>query len=158
MRHLIFALLLSLAAPVTASAACTWTSTTTTLSPGYAGGRSVKAVCDAGTETIATGLANATDGIALADLGSYSVTAESVVGQTHTGGKLVAHYYDDVAGAWSPVTDGSFDVPLSASAQLRQSALGFAVRTHRKGTRFALIPVGVTISSGNLTIYINGSP
>lgn len=147
-----------LAMPGLASAACTWTATTTSLTPGYAGGRSVKAVCTTGSETIATALANATDGLSLPDLRSFSVTAESAVGQTHTAGRLVAYYYDDVAAAWSPITDGRYDAPLSVTAQLRQSALGFAVDTHRKGTRIALIPVGVTLSAGNLTIYINGSP
>jgi hypothetical protein len=155
---LLSTLLLLALAPAPAAATCTWTATTTALTPGLAGGRSVKAVCTTGTETIASALANATDALALPGLASFSVTVEAVAGQTLTGGKLAAFYYDDVAAAWSPLLDGTLDATLSATASLRQSFLGFRVTGNRKGTRFALIPSGVTISSGNLTIYINGSP
>jgi hypothetical protein len=143
----LLALVLLLSAPA-ALATCTWSST---------GNSSAKIVCTSGNEsapTLATeGLSLTAGGIALKGLG---LTAEADTGQTFTAtpsGTLQAYLYDDVAAAWVRVPD--LDVSVTATSLRRQGWQGFTVLAARG--RIAFVPVSVTLSSGGITLYLNGS-
>ncbi len=50
------------------------------------------------------------------------------------------------------------DVSITVSALKRQAFTGFELFAGPPGSRIAFVPFGVTVSSGGLTVYLNGDP
>lgn len=120
-------------------------------------GLSAKVVCDSGTGAAPT---TAADGMALAftgkPLAAVSLTAEADASQTLSGGgTLQAYVYDPQAAAWARCPD--CDVAVAVSAVRRQAFSAFDVKVGLPGARVAWIPAGVTVSSGGVTVYLNGA-
>lgn len=145
-----------------------WATCSTAVVPGAT--RSVIVTCTTGTETCAS-LASATDGMLLGPsitegnvvgpVAGFSVQAEAAAGQTLASGSLLVCERDDISGRWRPMPD---TCSLSATAARDHSPCtggGFTVISPRG--RIALVPSGVTVSSGSVTIRLlatgpNGYP
>ena len=139
-RSLVAVLCLALSLP--AAAACVWSTT---------GSTARKVVCDSGTEAAPTLI---TEGITLNTVASIGVVAEAAVGQTFTAapaGTLRIYIWDEFVGAWARCMDCGEPV-ITAASERRQAFASFTIG-ERRG-RFALVPNGVTLSAGTLTIYL----
>ncbi len=145
------ALLLS---PLGARATCTTASV-----PGSP--RSVVVTCTTGTETCAS-LATATDGMLLGPsitegnqvgpVAGFSVQAEAAASQTLAGGSLLVCVRDDISGRWRAIPDTCSLSAVAARDHAPCTGDGFQVYAPRG--RIGLVPSGVTVSSGNVTIRL----
>ena len=89
-------------------------------------------------------------------LSAVGLTAEADASQTLSGGgTLQAYVYDPQAAAWARCPD--CDLALSLASVRRQSFPAFDVKVGLPGARVAWIPAGVTVSSGGVTVYLNGA-
>jgi hypothetical protein len=140
----LFAVLAALAA-FPAYASCTWTSP---------GPHTAKVVCTTGNESAPT---LATEGMPLINVSAVAVIAAADSGQTLSGaGTLRVYLYDPGVGAWVRCLDcGEPAVSLSS---VRYQAFAPFQALVKRGGRIALVPVGVTVSSGGVTIYLTGEP
>jgi hypothetical protein len=124
--------------------ACVWSATTTW---------SAKVVCDSGTEAAPTLI---TEGISLVNLRSLSISMVADSGQTFTAapaGMLWFYVWDDVAEMWIHSTD--FDRRVTNASERTQGFTGLSIIGPRGG-RVAVRPVGISLSSGKVTVYLNG--
>lgn len=130
--------------------ATTWTAT---------GSRSVKAVCTTGTEAAPT---LATEGMQLDSVDGFTLYLAADAGQTITGGtSLKCYLRNRIDGVWARFAD--WDVSLGAGNFTVQETT-FAGPSAGKGwpiidraDRLAFVPSGVTVSSGNVTLFHNAS-
>src|SRR5512146_325831 len=145
-----------------------WATCSTASVPGAP--RSVVVICTTGTETCAS-LASATDGMLLGPsitegnivgpVAGFTVQTEADTGQTLAGGSLLICVRDDISGRWRLMPDVC---ALAAAATRDHSPCaggGFSVTSPRG--RIALVPSGVTVSSGSVTVRMlatgaNGYP
>jgi hypothetical protein len=128
-----------------AYATCTWSSP---------GPHTAKVVCTTGNESAPT---LATEGMPLINVSAVAVVAAADSGQTLSGaGALHVYVYDPGVGAWARCQDcGEPAVTLSS---VRYQAFAPFQALVKRGGRIALVPVGVTVSSGGVTIYLTGEP
>jgi hypothetical protein len=136
------AALLALALAVPSYATETW-------AKGARGAFSAVATCTTGTGTEAAPTTSTSAGLSLAGIHGFTVHIETS-GTMTAGGKLLAYLFNPETGNWTPVSDGSLDLTVSAVAS--QSFSGFAV--YGGGGRIAYVPSGVGVASH---IYIVGS-
>lgn len=139
-----FVILASLAVATPSYSACVWSATSTW---------SAKVVCDSGTEAAPTLI---TEGISLVDLRSLSISAVADVSQTFTAapaGMLWFYIWDDMAAMWVHSTD--FDRRITNASERTQGFTGLSIIGPRGG-RIAVRPVGISLSSGKITVYLNG--
>ena|ERR1700686_4477323 len=94
--------------------------------------------------------AASTDGLSLSDVGSVLPILHAPVGQTITGGTLLAYLY--TGSAWVRAPRADYD--LSAVIGLQDSALPSTVVDAPRG-RFALIASGITLSGAGATITLD---
>lgn len=114
------------------------------------------AVFSTGDEAAAVSGLVATSGQGLRGLTGIALTLEAASGQTLSGaGVMHAYLYDGspgAPGAWVPMPDANISVPASAASK-RRVMLSCPPITVPRGMRLFYIPVGVTLSSGGLTVY-----
>jgi len=91
-------------------------------------------------------------GLNLRDVGGYIVTVEAVSGQTVAGGILAAYVLNEFSGLWCRAPD----LDLTPGAALRAYAFAGSEVVCGRGW-VAYVPSGVTVSSGNATVYIIGA-
>jgi hypothetical protein len=140
-----FLLCLSLLVVSPAYATCTWSSP---------GPHTAKVVCTTGNESAPT---LATEGMPLINVSAVAVIAAADSGQTLSGaGTLQVYVYDPGVGAWARCQDCG-EPAVTLSSVRYQSFAPFSALVKRGG-RIALVPVGVTVSSGGVTIYLTGEP
>ena len=93
-----------------------------------------------------------TEGNQVGPVAGFAVTAEAASSQTLAGGSLLVCMRDDISGRWRLLPD---TCPLSAVATRDHGPCnggGFLVYAPRG--RIGLVPSGVTVSSGNVTIRL----
>lgn len=120
-----------------------------------------KGVAASGTATDAPTLAS--EGLGLGSVASFDIVLEADSGQTLNGtGSLQCWRYSEAAGAWTRAPGG--DVSYTAITGVRRATImtgnspgpGEPVISRRG--RIVYNPSSVTVSSGGLTIYLDGSP
>lgn len=138
-------------------AAVTWTQLDTVT--GFS--TQAKGVATGGTATDAPTLA--TEGLFLGNVCSYDIVLEADSGQTLNGtGALQCWRYSDAAGAWTRAPGG--DISYAAITGVRRATIfsgnspgpGEPVISRRG--RVVYNPSSVTVSSGGVTIYLDGTP
>lgn len=138
----ILIILLTLGFSLPTAAACVWTDT---------GATARKVVCDSGTEAAPTLV---TEGISLGTVATIGIVAQAAAGQTFTAapaGALHIYVWDNFVGAWARCSDCG-EPAITLASERRQAFASFTVG-ERRG-RFAVVPNGVTLSAGNLTIFL----
>jgi hypothetical protein len=143
----ICAVALALALPVAASAACVVSTIDS-----VAGTQAYKIMCDTGSEAASVPTLS-TQGISPAGFRYMEITAEAANGQTFTAapaGTIAIYLYDANVGGWGRCRDCG-EPSVKAVSERRESFGAFDV----KGPdRIMLIPLAVTLSGGNLTLYV----
>lgn len=113
-----------------------------------------KIVCEDGDEIAPTLV---TQGLPLDGLKTITVTAAADSGQTFTAtpaGKLAIYLWDPQVALWGRCYDCA-EPTIKAISQRTESLGAFDVKG--PAGRVMLVPVGVTLSSGGITIYVSGS-
>jgi hypothetical protein len=90
-------------------------------------------------------------GVPIADLAAVIPIVEAAASQTVVNGSLFAYLWNDASGLWARVP--TLDVAIGASAT--RAISGSGVETIYKRGYVAYLPSGVTISSGNVTVWHN---
>jgi hypothetical protein len=113
--------------------------------------RSVKAVATTGSESAPSA---ATDGMDLTMVGAVDVVVCADSGQTVTsGGTLQVWFYDVDTGLWA-LSDYNLSVPTGKRcATTVGPSSGKGIPIIAKRGRIAVVPSGVTVSSGSVTIF-----
>jgi hypothetical protein len=143
MKARILAMVLAVVPSLSWAAAATWTLT---------GARSAKAVCASGTCDAPT---LATEGANLDAVSAVSVLVCADSGQTITGGSGVSLYFYDATPALWGKKGTALTVPTGsrcAFAEGDSPGLGIPVIAPRG--RLAAIPIGITVSSGGVTVFV----
>jgi hypothetical protein len=146
MKKILLAVLLF---PFFASASTTYTRVA--LADGSFRPRSVKATATTGSEAAPSG---ATEGMDLTTVGAVDVVVCADSGQTITlGGTLQVYFYDVDTGLWA-LSDYNLSVPTGkrCGTTVGPSA-GKGIPIIAKRGRIAVVPSGVTVSSGSVTIF-----
>jgi hypothetical protein len=143
MRKILAVLAVLVVPSLSWAAAATWTAT---------GARSAKAVCASGTCDAPT---LATEGANLDAVSAVSVLVCADSGQTITGGSGVSlYFYDGTPALWGK-KGTALTVPTGsrcAFAEGDSPGLGIPVIAPRG--RLAAIPIGITVSSGGVTVFV----
>jgi hypothetical protein len=144
-----FLMAVALTLPIFAFASTTYSRVA--LADGSFRPRSVKAVATTGSESAPSA---ATEGMDLTTVGAVDVIVCADSGQTITaGGTIQVWFYDVDVGLWA-LSDYSLSVPTTkrCATTLGPSA-GKGIPIIAKRGRIALVPSGMTVSSGGLTLY-----
>lgn len=115
-------------------------------------GRSVKSV----QTTSDSAPALATDGMSLQSVAGFKVVLEADAAQTLSGaGSLTCFTWDDAIAGWARYSDADITIPAAIASNRRYGAVSFQVQAPRG--RVAFVANGVTVSAGNLTLYMIAS-
>ena len=147
MRRFVLAVLMVL--PLGAFASTTYTAVS--LADGTHRPRSVKAVATTGSEAAPSA---ATEGMDLTTVGAVDIVVCADSGQTITsGGTLQVWFYDVDTGLWA-LSDYNWAVPTGKRcATTLGPSSGKGVPIIARRGRIAVVPSGVTVSSGSVTIW-----
>lgn len=93
------------------------------------------------------------EGMSLQSVAGFTVTLEADAGQTLSGaGTLACYTWEDTVAGWSRLPDTDITIPASVASNRRYGKVSFQVQCPRG--RVAFITSGVTVSAGNLTLYM----
>lgn len=110
--------------------------------------------CSAGTCTISPPTTSVTDGMPLIDIKSFRVVVCADSTRTLSGaGTLDFYYYTPTGALWT--VNPTLQLPIGTSAVRCRTFPDQRVAIGRG--RVTVIPTGITVSAGDLTIYIEAS-